>query len=145
MWISQTATYALRAVAHLAIAGDSDTPLRSDDVARMTGIPPYFASKVLRRLVVAGICTARKGHHGGFRLARPPAEISFGEVIRAAEPETSPPGCAFGFDKCDLDHPCPLHESWAELKSDFEVWSERTTLADVTSFAERPEVGFRER
>lgn len=143
MVISQTATYALRAMAHLAVAADRDTPLPSSELARVSGIPPHYVSKVLRRLVVAGLCDARRGHHGGFRLAMPAERITFADVIRAAEPDQVVAACAFGFGDCDLNRPCPLHEAWAALKAELAEWAESTTLADVAEFAERPEVGFR--
>jgi Rrf2 family protein len=142
MLLSQTAEYALRAMAHLA-AAPSDAAVPSADLAEYTGIPPHYISKVLRRLVVAGLCDAKRGHHGGFRLARPADEITFADVIAAAEPDQGPIGCAFGYGRCDLENPCPLHESWSALKREFATWSETTTLDQVREYAERPEVSFR--
>lgn len=143
MLISQTATYALRAMAHLAVAAEKGAPVPSADLARVTGIPPHYVSKVLRRLVVAGLCDARRGHHGGFKLARPGYEITFAEIIAAAEPNQEDAACAFGFGECDAARPCPLHDSWAAMKRQFTQWAETTTLDDVKVYSQRPEVGFR--
>lgn len=145
MLVSQTAIYALRAMAHLAIQYPSGVPIPSADLARISGIPPHYVSKVLRRLVVAGLCDAKRGHHGGFSLARSPLDITFAEIIEAAEPDAPPPGCAFGFGECDLSRPCPLHQSWASLRREFSHWAEETNLANVSEYADRPEVGFRRR
>jgi Rrf2 family protein len=137
--LSQTTEYALRAMAHLA-ANSTETAVTASELAEASGIPTHYVSKVMRRLVVAGLCSAQRGHHGGFALARAPSEIRFSEIIEAADPDHASLGCAFGYARCDLKCPCPLHESWAPLKDQFAAWAKRTTLEEVRVYALRPEV-----
>ena len=66
--ISQTAEYALRAMSHLA--RPDAAAMRAIDLARATQVPVHYLSKVLRRLVDAGLLHSQKGHGGGFVLAR---------------------------------------------------------------------------
>ncbi|MFT6400551.1 MAG: Rrf2 family protein [Bradymonadia bacterium] len=98
----------------------------------------HYLSKVMRKLVFAGICDSMKGHRGGFALTRPADEISFLEVIRATDFRTMPERCAFGLSVCDPDSPCPLHDAWTELNTAFIAWAESTTMGDARALALRP-------
>jgi Rrf2 family protein len=127
--LSRTAEYALRAMSHVARAPEG-APVRAAELSQESGVPLAYLSKVLRRLVVAGLLTAEKGHHGGFRLARPAAKIRFSEILQAAE-SAEPVECAFGWKRCDPAKPCPMHPTWTKLKTAYRAWADETTLADV--------------
>ena len=132
MHVTQTAEYALRAMAWLVGQGVGAS-VRAQDMAHATRIPLPYLSKILRRLVVARLLVSQKGHHGGFSLARSGREIRFEDVLKACDYEPDPDACAFGWDNCDPVHPCPLHPAWAELKRAYSDWAERTTLADLAT------------
>lgn len=101
------------------------------DIAEATGIPPHYISKVLRRLVVAGLLLSTRGRTGGFRLALPPECIRFLDILLATDFKPDTNHCAFGWPRCDPDHPCPLHPAYSELKRLFLKWAASVTLADV--------------
>lgn len=130
MYLTQTAEYALRAMAHVASLGKGQAQ-RAQDMALATGIPLPYLSKILRRLVVAGLLVSQKGHHGGFVLARPARDIRFADILAAADYNPNPEACAFGWENCDPVHPCPLHPAWAQLKTSYSDWAASTTLAQV--------------
>jgi Rrf2 family iron-sulfur cluster assembly transcriptional regulator len=130
MLLLQTAEYAMRAISALAAAGQG-VSLTAPDLADQTGIPPAYLSKVMRRLVVARLVLARKGHGGGFRLARRPDQVRFADVLRACDEAVGADRCAFGWGQCDPAHPCPLHPAWSQLNAALHAWADRTTLADV--------------
>lgn len=130
MLLTQTAEYALRAMACIASLPPGDA-VRAIDLAERTTIPLPYLSKILRRLVLDGLLTSRKGHGGGFALARPPAEIRFTDVLAAADFSLTPDRCAFGWGHCNDKNPCPLHPSWSQLKGAFNEWANRSTLADI--------------
>lgn len=128
--LPHTARYALRAMTCLA-SQPAGTKVRADVIARATNVPPAFLSKVLRRLVAAGLLRSEKGHHGGFELARPRQAIRFLDVLEAVDLDLMSEECSFGFGRCNRENPCPLHESWLELKQSLLVWAARHTLEDV--------------
>ncbi len=135
--LPQTAEYGLRALAHLATQ-DPAVAVSARTLARETGVPVHYLSKVMRRMVTAGLVRASKGHGGGFCLARAPAEIALGDVLAAGEPSAASPNrCAFGWGTCDARHPCPLHGAWSELKESAQAWARSSTLADVLAYAAR--------
>jgi Rrf2 family iron-sulfur cluster assembly transcriptional regulator len=136
MLLSQTAEYALRAMAWLATAAGRD-PVRAVDLSRATGIPAHYLSKVLRRLVLAELLESQKGQGGGFSLARAPAEIALSEVLAAVDAFPAQGRCAFGWGKCDASDPCPLHDSWSHLNDRIRDWAAGTTLEAIASSAPR--------
>lgn len=106
--------------------------MRAQDLLVRTNIPPAYLQKVLRKLVEAGLLASRRGHGGGFVLARRPVEIRFVDVLRAVEVDPVSTRCAFGFPKCDAKRPCPLHGFRQSLQDHLLEQAARTTLADVT-------------
>jgi len=80
--LSQTAEYALRAMAWIATNGDGQI-VRAHDLSDAVDVPAHYLAKILRRLVVAELLVSHKGPGGGFGLARPPAEIRFLAPIRS--------------------------------------------------------------
>lgn len=130
MITSQTAEYALRVLAYMA-THEGGEPVRARDLSKQVDIPPSYLSKIMRRLVEAGLLESQKGHGGGFRFARPLEEIHFADVLTAVDHDVRPQGCAFGWEACDEHHPCPLHPFWKVLKDQFENWARRHTLQDV--------------
>ncbi len=127
----QTTEYALRAMAYLVAVPRPGEAVSAQDLAEGTGVPLAYLSKVLRKLVLAGLLHSKRGHGGGFSLARPPRRIAFAQVLEAVGYEADSQRCAFGMARCDLKNPCPLHPAWADLKARFSDWANNTTLADL--------------
>ena len=128
--LTNTAEYALRAMAAIAMA-PAGVSLRAQDLAADTHVPIHYLSKVLQRLVAAGLLVSQKGHQGGFRLARPASKIRFSDVLAAVEQTGDAKHCAFGWPVCDPRNPCPLHATWSQLNDAFRQWTQRSTLGDV--------------
>jgi len=137
MILSQTAEYAVRAMAQLALEGD-DQAVRTRDLSGPTGIPAHYLSKIMRRLVASGLLVSEKGHGGGFRFARPLARIRLMDILEAVDASPSANHCAFGWGKCNAARPCPLHPSFSYLNETVANWAEQTTLADVVAKARTP-------
>jgi len=130
MLLSQTAEYALRAMAWL-VATSPEAPVRARDLSAATGIPPQYLSKILRRLVLAGLLESQKGRGGGFTLAYAPEEIRFVDILEAVDAYPAPGRCAFGWGACNADYPCPLHSAWIQMSEALRSWANNTTLAEV--------------
>jgi Rrf2 family protein len=82
--ISRKIDYGLRAMIYLAsIPIGAVVPFR--EIARKMSVPEDFLAKILKQLVDERLVRSTRGPHGGYALARPPAEISFLEVIEAVE------------------------------------------------------------
>jgi len=69
----------------LWLAGAGGTALSSRDLAELQQISPSFLAKIFPKLEKAGIVEASEGVRGGYRLARPPGEISVLNIVDAIE------------------------------------------------------------
>jgi Rrf2 family protein len=85
MRISARADYALRAALELAAGAESGHLLTAELLARRQAIPRAFLEGILCEFRAARLVTARRGPHGGYRLARSADDITAGDVLRAAE------------------------------------------------------------
>ncbi|CAO3410032.1 MULTISPECIES: RrF2 family transcriptional regulator [Azospirillum] len=91
--LSQKAKYALRALIMLAEKDNGDLILIAD-IAERENIPRKFLEAILVELRKEGLLFAKRGKSGGYRLARPAAQITFGEVIRLIDGHLAPIPCA---------------------------------------------------
>jgi len=126
--ISQTAEYALRAMAHLA--RKPEQPATNQEIAEATQVPSGYLAKVLQGLARAGLIVSRRGTKGGFVLARHPDEISILEVLQAVDPIRRIEACPLGLAE-HAERLCPLHRRLDEAYSLVEETFRNTTLADV--------------
>ena len=129
MYLSRVAEYALRTAA--CLARSAPDRMRARDLSPRASVPQPYISKILRRLTAAGLLDSRKGHGGGFVLAKEPGEIRFIDILRAVDFEPAADHCLFGWPSCDESNPCPLHPEWKALKGAIEDWARTRTLADV--------------
>ena len=83
MRVSAKADYALRAPAELAAADAG--PMKAERISDAQDIPIKFLESILLELKHAGIVKSTRGAVGGYSLARPAAEISVADVIRAVD------------------------------------------------------------
>jgi Rrf2 family protein len=133
MRVSAKTDYALRAAVELAAAEESGAPVKGERLATSQSIPLRFLENILLQLRHAGLVDSRRGAEGGYRLARPAAEISLADVIRAidgplagvsgARPET------LDFKGCSE----PLRDVWVAVRASLRSVLEHVTLADVVA------------
>jgi Rrf2 family cysteine metabolism transcriptional repressor len=83
--ISAKGEYAVKAMLDLALCDDGQTLQPIQDIARRQGIPQRYLEQVLLGLKRAGFLYSRRGSAGGYRLAKPPAQITAGALLRAVE------------------------------------------------------------
>jgi Rrf2 family protein len=83
--ISAKGEYAIKAMLDLALCDDGVTLQPIQDIARRKGIPQRYLEQVLLALKRAGFLHSRRGSAGGYRLAKPSAEITAGALLRAVE------------------------------------------------------------
>ena len=114
MSLTKRGDYVVRSALCLARAYASGEQRKIRQVVAETAVPQTFASQILADLVRAGLATSRAGRDGGFRLTRPPEEISLLQVVEAGEGPLRAERCALGEGPCRWDRVCPLHETWCE-------------------------------
>lgn len=140
MQISTRGRYGLRAMLELA-RGFGQPPLLMGTVAERQGLSRKYLHALLSALKSAGLVRSVRGTHGGFVLARPPAEIKLSEVLLALEGPLSLVDCVADGRACDRARGCPTRRVWQQLAEALENVLENVTLADLAT----PEVQKRSR
>ena len=128
--ISKTEEYALKAVVFMAKQG-SERPCTVQEVARGTGIPANYLSKILHRLGQHGIAVSERGRNGGFRLSGSPEAVSLAEVIAPFGSSSDRRRCLLGRRECSDENPCGAHERWTRVRATTAAFFADTTIADV--------------
>jgi Rrf2 family protein len=87
--LSKRTEYGLRAVITLAVAGPRRF-VQSKDLARQESLPTKFLESILLTLRRGDFLESKVGSGGGYRLSRPPRQISVGDLIRRLEGRLAP-------------------------------------------------------
>lgn len=104
MKYSKATDYALHTMLFLTVATPQE-PIGVQQLAKRQNVSPSYLSKILTKLVKAGMIESTPGVNGGYRLRRGWENISFLDIIHAIE------GTASLFD-CSFDHgpDCPIQK-----------------------------------
>lgn len=129
--IPQSGRHALRAVVELA-GLEAGRYEGVGSLARRTGAPANYLGKLLQVLVGAGVLESRKGPGGGFRLARPAAEITLLDIIQPLADLARWNDCILGLPICSDETACRIHATWDEMRSSYMRMLSGTILADVS-------------
>jgi Rrf2 family protein len=129
--VSAKSDYAVRALLELAVA--NERPVKGERLAQAQEIPLKFLENILIDLRHAGIVRSQRGAEGGYWLARPPDEVTVGEVIRAVD---GPLASVRGEAPEDLDYDgaaANLQTVWIALRASLRTVVDEVTLADVVA------------
>lgn len=138
--MSQHTRYALKALLYLA-KRPAGSPQPIVEIAEATSIPRKFLEAILVDLKRSSVVESTRGKRGGYALARPHDQITFGEVIRATEGPLALVHCASRkfYRRC-ADCPdelaCELRAVMAAARDKLAGVLDHTTLADAGSFVD---------
>jgi len=132
--LSNRGKYATRALLDLALHFD-EGPVLIQDIAERQKIPLKFLEQILLSLKQAGFVQSRKGRGGGYFLARDPARITLGSVVRAVDGPLAPISCVSvtQYQECGCPEPltCGLRKIWQEARDALAGVLDQTSFADI--------------
>ncbi|MEB8343636.1 MULTISPECIES: RrF2 family transcriptional regulator [Streptomyces] len=132
MRISARADYAVRACLEITVHAEGDgVPIKAEAVAAAQEIPHKFLEGILSDLRRGCIVVSKRGGNGGYLLARPAAEITVADVVRAVE---GPIVSVRGERPNALSYTGPaepLLPLWVALRANVRKILEGVTLADL--------------
>ena len=142
MRLSTKGEYASRAMLELS-RRFQDGPVHGRDISLAQDIPQRFLEQILLLLKRAGYLKSRKGRHGGYVLAKPPAEITVAEVIRVMDGPLAPIDCVsvMAHEPCPMEATCGLRWLWKDVRDAVAEILERTTFADLVLKSPGPASG----
>jgi Rrf2 family protein len=131
--VSAKTDYAIRAALELAAAAEDDKLLKGERIATAQAIPLRFLENILMQLRHAGLVESRRGAEGGYRLARPAADVTLADVIRAIDGPLAGVGGArpetLGFEGAAA----PMRDVWIAVRASLRSVLEHVTLAEVVA------------
>ena len=131
MMISTKGRYALRVMLDLA-EHNTGVYIPLKDIARRQEISVKYLENILASLSRVELVDASRGKGGGYRLSKPPAEYSAGEIIRMAEGGLSPVACLKnGGQGCERADSCLTLPLWQGLDRVVSDYLDRFSLADL--------------
>ena len=133
--VSTRGRYALRALIDMALHGD-EAPILRQDIAERQAISADYVAQLFRKLHQAGVVEGVKGPGGGYRLARPPAQITAGDVVRAVEGPVAVVHCALSEEDAEADEEpacervdyCVARRLWTRLSDVMTEFLDSVTL-----------------
>lgn len=130
MQLTDHTDYGLRVL--ILLAAVAPRRLSSLTLAERYGLSHTHVQKVVQSLQAAGFVETFRGRSGGVQLARDPASIRIGDVVRALEPHLDWVECFRSEGgSCRLEGGCALTHTLLRARAAMLVELDRTTLAEV--------------
>ncbi len=117
MRISTKGDYATRALQELSMHYNKGL-LQIEEIAQRQDIPVRYLEQLLLILKRAGYLESKRGANGGYYLAKPPHQITLGEIIRLMEGAPAPIYCVdpSSREKCPVQKGCGFQSVWVEVR-----------------------------
>lgn len=118
-------------------------PVSLGAVAEAENLPLSYLEHLVARLRKAELVISQRGAHGGYRLARPAAEINMLEIVEALEGQIAPMECfhdapegkVLCSHETDADEGCATKLLWTRVQGGVFKALSGTTLAELVEFA----------
>ena len=134
MKVSTRVHYGLRAMTELARSYADERLISISEIARNEGLPLAYLEQLVGELRRAGLVEGTRGVHGGYRLARPPADITVGDVYRVLEGEVAPVECTaedYLPGACAREPVCLSRSIWERVQRAILAVLDSTNLDDL--------------
>jgi Rrf2 family protein len=130
--LSQRTRYAIRALQHLADR-HGQGPVQLVEISEKQNIPAKFLTVILSEMKRAGLVETLRGKEGGYWLSKPPADITYGMIVRLTRGSLALVPCASrrAYEKCKncIDESvCQLHRVMLAVRDETAKILDRVTL-----------------
>ena len=110
--LSVKSDYAARAVIGLSRHFPTGAAMKVEELAALSGTPANYLVQILIELKGRHIVKSVRGKEGGYLLAKPPSEITLGDVLRCVHGQVfDPPALS------DMHCPPELRAAWKKLQT----------------------------
>jgi len=105
----------------------------ASDVAIRIGLAAPTVSKILKTLARNGLVVSLRGAKGGYRLPRPPAEISVAQIIGAMDGPIGMTQCSTRPGLCPQESACTVRANWQSINHIVLDALQRVTLEQMSA------------
>ena len=133
MNITTKGRYALRVMTDLAVHKDEGfIPLSA--ISQRQDLSAKYLEMIVSALKKGGLVVSSRGKEGGYRLSRPPEELTVGDILRAADDSLAPVSCVKeGQPGCERAGHCLSLPMWQELDGIISSYLDSVYLSDLVS------------
>ena len=134
MRLSTKGRYAVMAMADLA-RHDGQRPVTLADIAARQEISSAYLEQLFARLRRARLVVGARGPGGGYKLARPAADLPVSVIVAAVDEPLEAIRCDARSDKGCMSkgERCLTHDLWDALGRQIEAFLGSVSLADVVA------------
>ena len=129
MRLFKSSEYAVRCLVYMASRHQDLCPVQQ--LSAELNIPFKFLGRLMGRLREAGFVESVRGKNGGYRIAKPLGDIKLEQIVDTVEGLETYDRCILGFERCDEDNPCPMHEFWTGPRAGIQQMMADVSLADL--------------
>ena len=142
MKISTRARYGTRALLELALNYGKGT-IMVKDIAERQKISARYLEQLMVALKIAGLVRSSRGTHGGFTLAKPPADITLLDIVQTMDGSVAPVGCVDEPDFYSRSPICAAHDVWFDVKKAIEKSLSSVSLQNLMDKQLKKEIVFK--
>ncbi len=128
---SKATLYAIQMLAYMASQKQNSQYFPVRKIGAELGLPVYFLSKIVKRLVRSGIVDTSRGIKGGMRFRKPPTQISLYDIIQAFEGDKRFVECILGLPQCEEFERCTFHKRYLKIREQLIRLFQKTSIAEI--------------
>ena len=129
---SKACEYGIKASIFIAINSYEGKRVSPKEIAEEINSPQAFTAKILQALVRHKVINSVKGAYGGFEVSKNELKhIKLSQIVKAIDGDNIYNGCGLGLEKCDENHPCPVHDKFKGVRDELKQMLENTSLEEL--------------
>jgi Rrf2 family iron-sulfur cluster assembly transcriptional regulator len=129
---SKACEYGIRAFIFIAKNSFEGIRVSPKEISEEINSPQAFTAKILQALVRNHVIKSVKGAYGGFEIDKDLiSTIKLAQIVKAIDGDAIYTGCGLGLEKCNEDHPCPVHDKFLHIRSELKNMLENTNLEEL--------------
>ena len=129
MRLTTKGRFAVTAMLDLALHGD-EGPVSLAGISQRQKISLSYLEQLFGKLRRGALVESVRGPGGGYNLARPAAQVSVADIVRAVEEPIDSTQCG-GRENCHDNQRCMTHDLWEELNATVYGFLEGVSLAHL--------------
>ena len=130
MKLSTRSRYGARILVDLA-HHNGQGPVQIGEISKRQDISVKYLEQLIRPLKQASMVTSVRGPKGGHMLAKDPADITLGQIVRLFEGQAELVECISNPEQCNMADDCQVRLAWKEATRVLYEKLDSTTISDL--------------
>ena len=129
---SKACEYGIKAAIFIATKSYEGKRVSPKEISAEIDSPQAFTAKILQALVKHNIINSVQGAYGGFEIDKTNiSNVKLSQIVNAIDGDSIYSGCGLGWEKCDENHPCPVHDKFKGVRDELKHMLEETNLEEL--------------